>query len=1589
MEKLDKRSTQHRIKPNHFGKAQIGNEKPRLGNYEDIIGMSPKDSNRIFDNSFAVDLESTGLAATKNSIVQAAFKKGNNYNSFFIQQKNGFSLQKDAPFLAKSGFANAVKGIDFTKLGKIEGYESTLKSLDSTFSGKVVAERIKAEQLADQLEKFVLDARTSGKPIFIQNPNFEIRQFEALFASLGRKNPLQLSQEYIEIRSNHAIAQKSVFKDLNSKRISSTEAFDKLFEAQKTRFIGAMSEAKKAGAIVDVQDIGRMLNAVSQQKGLQLKTGRFGANTNIDHLANIFIGLGEAHESSLDLNQQDILAKRMFTTVQELVSGKAESPWTHAFIKSNKVNAVKFYEDNLKKTILSEIEAGNNPFTLKHMDELPIEGIDRNSVFERIIKDKEVVEKASSMRMKSNTSINVPTDSFKKVKGGSLLFGSIMLGTAAMNLFKFSGSDDQANTIEGLGHEGVAGQNRQQNTSFGSGFRTEKFNQAPQGQEEQEGVTWKQLGLTGLGATGAYAVFKAQADKKRLNDITYLGKLDANKDNETLLGRKNTTVQDATVAGLRRLENTFGGFGKAFGAADVASYGMYDSATFVVDLTSKEGESYAKYMDKVLNRQLLEEGVESIMFKKGELFGQINGKYQKIDGKFSLLKTTIDHNLNSSISSLAKSAAYQKGISRLDDLNKQPFLIIGGKGDWQAAGDFIDAFMHETISKPLKLIADPMEALRQSFPDYDDSVSPLLKKILNKKYMPDIGLDGQELVTDWRSMVKSHGAKLATFGTLAYFGLGTLNWGAQQVAPDGTPIGDAGLLGAGAYTIRKAHEGYARFSDITGLTALRDYVEEKAPGSDGWQSTFGLTGAGAMFGLAYGSVQDFAAEATSSEKYKEFVQSKKKTEELDGFLGKFFKSKYTKTGKAMRIGGAIGFAAALPFTLAGFGAESSADVLAAEYAGEKEVAVKKGRFWESGFTPWEGGEVDYYRPNWYAKLMDNAKDKELYGGDISPIGHAARAIFDPYWLEKRRYHEQPYPVTGPDGSMMGIFGPIYEASLGRIIKPVATMHASVLPEELINNTEYDIDALARKQWNATLEFMGLRGFAVKAVKENLTGSQEIFTDPDEARSAKDIDSVVRDFYDLQIGGGMLTTEALRRVFQSQDSFQKAQIGASINLNPLKNTMPSWLPGSEYVTDFKSGDPFMKIKDGYYRLPGAGFASRYEELEGVRPEDYQDIYKYKILADVAYGSNQFRQVKGRLQNRELTEYEQSIYDQVQAQVEEKKKSEINVRDPSTYDSFLGRYSAFVTDLARSNPLETLLPVSPAHKFLAPPDIEDYMDEQRYSKEYRSWSNPVDDFVLPAVSMTMNSLGMGGIDMNDDPMAYQDKQDFVEYSNLARQAQASGDLRAADKYTVMAQKTYTGKDLYNHHADVGASMPAQERKVFNYFVGADVVTKQKMLEKVNPRYRDAYQAQLDMQMRQEIEHSSMSRGDRRRAMKDLQARQEAIEARRKAEIQDLRSNMSEGSGASSGRKNYINNRARDYHDYKPKPSSTDNNLAQGDMPNSISKPASYTSHYSELNKAGVENALVVLRPGLDNSAKVNVKVDRRKERNEALRSWGYTK
>lgn len=107
------------------------------------------------------------------------------------------------------------------------------------------------------------------------------------------------------------------------------------------------------------------------------------------------------------------------------------------------------------------------------------------------------------------------------------------------------------------------------------------------------------------------------------------------------------------------------------------------------------------------------------------------------------------------------------------------------------------------------------------------------------------------------------------------------------------------------------------------------------------------------------------------------------------------------------------------------------------------------------------------------------------------------------------------------------------------------------------------------------------------------------------------------FWEQELGsiGGQISE--IGRRFIRRDS------GQLDTYNPIRNEMPDWLPAGDYFINFQIGDPYEKIANGEYRLPGAA----YEALNELHPDETGDRYgafdKFKILADVAPWSNEYR------------------------------------------------------------------------------------------------------------------------------------------------------------------------------------------------------------------------------------------------------------------------------------------------------------------------------------------------------------------------------
>lgn len=156
------------------------------------------------------------------------------------------------------------------------------------------------------------------------------------------------------------------------------------------------------------------------------------------------------------------------------------------------------------------------------------------------------------------------------------------------------------------------------------------------------------------------------------------------------------------------------------------------------------------------------------------------------------------------------------------------------------------------------------------------------------------------------------------------------------------------------------------------------------------------------------------------------------------------------------------------------------------------------------------------------------------------------------------------------------------------------------------------------EFNTLSDFFGMKGFETQAF---ITGKANI--------GAKQIEdsnyaySFNKDFWDQNLGGlGGDASEIFRRFVQKRDT------GTEF-INPIRNTMPSWMPGRNYFTDFKHGDPYSKIDNGEERLPGEG----YERLYGINS---------KRMFELGIGSSYIGKSKEDIQKHLLNQDSFSSY-----------------------------------------------------------------------------------------------------------------------------------------------------------------------------------------------------------------------------------------------------------------------------------------------------------------------------------------------------------
>ncbi len=497
--------------------------------------------------------------------------------------------------------------------------------------------------------------------------------------------------------------------------------------------------------------------------------------------------------------------------------------------------------------------------------------------------------------------------------------------------------------------------------------------------------------------------------------------------------------------------------------------------------------------------------------------------------------------------------------------------------------------------------------------------------------------------------------------------------------------------------------------------------------------------------------------------------------------------KHGMFGKAL-LGAAATYAA-----IGGPEPDQTASDLISEYSGDKKVPVRKGRLWGLGYLPLFGGKAERYETSWYPRLTSEYRDKSLYGSESEYWAYHANVygipfptpsnlfgllnILNPYRLENRHAGDRPYSVTSSPLNSFPIFGPMLGATVGQLFKPnsyrapssmplleaglaapgLSPSHAQALGIPSINATALEAEdpatalSILARQANIASEPLGVYKFAMEFFGIKL--------DPQLGGSYADSNMMQdpgRQLYDANLGGLFGQTEMIRR-FMINDYSSDYRRAAAIN--PIKNTMPSWLPGkysevgrdSEYFTDFTQGDPFVKIEDGESRLPGVGYEA-VNKLHSGSSGIYDAVDRFLILSDIAPYSASYKKYEKIVDSMQLDPAWMSKVEQAKIHRQEvigvdtrykRYEEEINNLNMNTlaqaaYAPVRKAYDFLTHDILAN------IPVLGSKLFPFRSPLEQYRKMYVEGSEYASWDRPYEDIIRPAIyDMALSNPAMAAV------------------------------------------------------------------------------------------------------------------------------------------------------------------------------------------------------------------------------------------------------
>lgn len=495
--------------------------------------------------------------------------------------------------------------------------------------------------------------------------------------------------------------------------------------------------------------------------------------------------------------------------------------------------------------------------------------------------------------------------------------------------------------------------------------------------------------------------------------------------------------------------------------------------------------------------------------------------------------------------------------------------------------------------------------------------------------------------------------------------------------------------------------------------------------------------------------------------------------------------------------------AAATFMIGGTDISQSPSDLAREFSGDKLVPIRKGRYWMLGRQPFEGGQIDYYAPGWYARAMSDYRfTSTQYGSKPEYYAHVASLpvpflgnvplptptnlfglgnLLDgdllgggqKYLAEKHRY-DRPYPDTPGNNFAQAQLSAQYLSARGPFDAPLGA-------GERLGEGTYGSLGMALRE---TSSFRGRMMQAVDNITElggihkflwwDATGLKD--SGRPYVASSKSIGSGAREFYDEQIGGAFGLTELYRRFVPTPEK----------GVNPLPNTMPGWLPGirseyeqdRQYHVDFTLGDPYAKLKHGEFRLPGEAY-ERLHRLHSGTPGIYDPMDRFMILADVAPYSHAFKEYKAIVQGWQKAGVLDSSWSQKVGETLDQVKSKME-----RYQFVDRRFTGMITDpdpaatSAKYNFLEKGIggaweilthdivpkigdtvpifgPILSDKMLVARSPIEQYLRTQVYGEEFADWRSPWKAWLRPKLDIlasqdpgtaTLGGAGLGLLGSN---------------------------------------------------------------------------------------------------------------------------------------------------------------------------------------------------------------------------------------------------